>query len=95
MIDLQQNYGDKIQFQTLVQDYYVLCTHQNHITADDFSAPHIGVSSRREGILLEDIHLNKKKQNRQIFLRYLTLFHCVANFGAIPYCDAEYSQKEF
>ena len=70
VVDLQQNYGDKIQFQTLVQDYYVLCTHQNHITADDFfSAPHIGVSSRREGILLEDIHLNKKKQNRQIFLR--------------------------
>lgn len=70
VIDLKQNYGDKIQFQSLVQDHYVLCTHQKSITTDDFfSAPHIGVSSRRTGILLEDIHLNQKKQNRQVLLR--------------------------
>ena len=70
VIDLEQNYGDKIQFKKLVQDHYVLCTHQSTITVDDFfSAPHIGVSSRRTGILLEDIHLNQKKQSRQIFLR--------------------------
>ena len=70
IIDLKQNYGEKIQFQSLVQDHYVLCSHKSMITVDDFfSAPHIGVSSRRTGVLLEDIHLNKKKQNRQIFLR--------------------------
>ena len=70
VIDLQQNYGDKIQFENLVQDHYVLCTYQSEINTESFfSAPHIGVSSRRTGTLLEDVYLSNKKHSRKIFLR--------------------------
>lgn len=33
------------------------------------SSPHIGVSSRRTGVLLEDIYLNRKDFSRKVFLR--------------------------
>ncbi len=70
IIDLEQGYGDKVQYKNLVQDHFVVCSQQKKIELDDyFSAPHIGVSSRRTGVLLEDVYLNKKKLTRHIFLR--------------------------
>ncbi len=70
IIDLEQSYGDKVQYKNLVQDHFVVCSQQKKIELDDyFSAPHIGVSSRRTGVLLEDVYLNKKKLTRHIFLR--------------------------
>ena len=70
VIDLEQNFGDKIQFEKLVQDQFVVCTQQQSMTEDIYLAsPHIGVSSRRTGVLVEDIYLNRKQLSRQIFLR--------------------------
>ncbi|WP_436915115.1 LysR family transcriptional regulator [Acinetobacter gandensis] len=70
VIDLEQNFGDKVAFQKLVTDEFVVCS--QHTQMDEqcyFSFPHIGVSSRRTGVLVEDIYLNRKKLSRQIFLR--------------------------
>ena len=70
VIDLEQNFGDKVAFQQLVTDEFVVCS--QHTQMDEqcyFSFPHIGVSSRRTGVLVEDIYLNRKKLSRQIFLR--------------------------
>ncbi len=70
VIDLEQNYSEKLVFNRLVEDYFVFCTQQDHLTPEAyFSSPHIGVSSRRTGILLEDTYLSKKDLSRQIFLR--------------------------
>ena len=70
VIDLEQNFGEKIQFQKLLQDQFAACTQQNDMTeASYLSSPHIGVSSRRAGVLLEDMHLNRRQLSRQIFLR--------------------------
>ncbi|MGB8482863.1 MAG: LysR family transcriptional regulator, partial [Acinetobacter bohemicus] len=70
VIDLEQNFTDKIQFKTLVQDQFVICTQQQSMSAEIyFALPHIGVSSRRTGVLVEDIYLNRKQLSRQIFLR--------------------------
>lgn len=70
IIDLEQNYGEKVQYQSLVEDHFVVCTQQSEMNSElYFSAAHIGVSSRRTGMLLEDIHLNRKQFSRQIFLR--------------------------
>ncbi|KAB0628789.1 LysR family transcriptional regulator [Acinetobacter gandensis] len=70
VIDLEQNFGDKVAFQKLVTDEFVVCS--QHTQMDEqcyFSFPHIGVSSRRTGVLVEDIYLKRKKLSRQIFLR--------------------------
>ncbi|MBJ9985216.1 LysR family transcriptional regulator [Acinetobacter sp. S40] len=70
VIDLENNMGGNIGFNPLVSDRYVICTQQNEITQESYqSAPHIGVSSRRTGILLEDIYLNHNNISRHIFLR--------------------------
>ena len=70
VIDLEQNYGEKIQFKTLVQDKFMVCTQLNHMDKHLYlSSSHIGVSSRRTGVLIEDIYLNKKKFTREIILR--------------------------
>ena len=70
VIDLEQNFTEKIQFKKLVQDQFVVCTQQQSMTAEIYLAsPHIGVSSRRTGVLVEDIYLNRKQFSRQIFLR--------------------------
>lgn len=70
VIDLQQNYGEKIDYKTLVQDQFVICTQQASMNSDIyFSSPHIGVSSRRTGALLEDIYLSRKQFSRKIFMR--------------------------
>ena len=70
VIDLEQNFGEKIAFQQLVADEFVVCSQHNEMDEERyFSSPHIGVSSRRTGVLVEDIYLNRKKLSRQIFLR--------------------------
>ncbi len=84
VIDLEQNYGEKIHYQNLEQDQFVICTQQKNMDSDlYFSAPHIGVSSRRTGLLLEDIYLNKKQFSRQIFMRcqhYSTALQVLAQY---------------
>ncbi|CAB1221795.1 LysR family transcriptional regulator [Acinetobacter bouvetii] len=70
VIDLEQNFGEKVQFEKLVQDQFVICTQQQNMNEKIYLAsPHIGVSSRRTGVLLEDIYLNRKQLSRQVFLR--------------------------
>lgn len=70
VIDLEQKLDEKIQFLSLVQDHFMVCTQSPNMDADVyFSSPHIGVSSRRAGVLLEDIYLKRKQLSRQIFLR--------------------------
>ena len=70
VIDLEQHVSEKIHFQKLVQDEFVLCTQQSSINQKSyFSAPHIGVSSRRTGVLVEDVHFNKLQLNRKIIMR--------------------------
>lgn len=87
VIDLEQNFTDKIQFKTLVQDQFVICTQQQSMTAEIyFALPHIGVSSRRTGVLVEDIYLNRKQFSRQIFLRcqhYSTALQILAQQAAV------------
>jgi len=51
--------------------------------AQYLSSPHIGVSSRRTGLLLEDIYLNRQQLSRQIFLRcqhYSTALQVLAQY---------------
>lgn len=70
VIDLEQNIADKIQFERLVQDEFVVCTQLTEMNEQIYLAsPHIGVSSRRTGVLVEDIYLSRKQYSRQIFLR--------------------------
>lgn len=70
VIDLEQNVSDKIQFKKLVQDEFVICTQQTRMDKHlYFSSPHIGVSSRRTGVLVEDVYFNKLKLHRQIMMR--------------------------
>lgn len=87
VIDLEQNFTDKIQFKTLVQDQFVVCTQQQSMSAEIyFALPHIGVSSRRTGVLVEDIYLNRKQLSRQIFLRcqhYSTALQILAQQAAV------------
>ena len=70
VIDLEQNLGEKIQFNKLAQDQFIVCTQQKMMNeAIYLASPHIGVSSRRTGVLVEDIYLNRQQFSRQIFLR--------------------------
>ncbi|MCP5774256.1 hypothetical protein NL389_31010, partial [Klebsiella pneumoniae] len=70
VIDLEQNIAEKIQFERLVQDEFVVCTQLTEMNEQIYLAsPHIGVSSRRTGVLVEDIYLSRKQYSRQIFLR--------------------------
>ena len=70
VIDLEQNIAEKIQFERLVQDEFVVCTQLKEMNEQIYLAsPHIGVSSRRTGVLVEDIYLSRKHYSRQIFLR--------------------------
>lgn len=84
VIDLEQNYGDKINYQNLVQDHFVICSQHTNITSElYFASPHIGVSSRRTGLLLEDIYLNQAQFRRQIFMRcqhYSTALQVLAQY---------------
>lgn len=70
VIDLVQPYQANLQFENLIEDHFVVCTQQAEMDLSLYlSSPHIGVSSRRTGILLEDIYLNRQQLSRQIFLR--------------------------
>ena len=70
VIDLVQPYQANLQFENLIEDHFVVCTQQMEMDLSLYlSSPHIGVSSRRTGILLEDIYLNRQQLSRQIFLR--------------------------
>lgn len=84
VIDLEQKYAEKINYQNLVRDEFVICTqHKQMNQALYFSSPHIGVSSRRTGVLIEDINLNKEQFSRQIFLRcqhYSTALQVLAQY---------------
>ena len=70
VIDLVQPYQENLQFENLIEDHFVACTLQTEMDLSLYlSSPHIGVSSRRTGLLLEDIYLNRQQLSRQIFLR--------------------------
>ncbi|HJF27639.1 MAG TPA: LysR family transcriptional regulator [Acinetobacter lwoffii] len=70
VIDLEQVLGEKIKFERLIQDQFVVCTQQTEMSEHIYLAsPHIGVSSRRTGVLIEDLYLSRKQLSRQIFLR--------------------------
>lgn len=81
-IDVEQNFGDKIMTQTLVQDQFVVCSQQAIMDKKNYlQLQHIGVSSRRSGVLIEDIYLKREQLPRQIFLRcqhYSTALQIVA-----------------
>src|SRR5690606_39834788 len=68
VIDLEQVLGEKIKFERLIQDQFVVCTQQTEMSEHIYLAsPHIGVSSRRTGVLIEDLYLSRKQLSRQIF----------------------------
>ena len=70
VIDLVQPYQENLQFENLIEDHFVACTLQTEMDLSLYlSSPHIGVSSRRTGLLLEDIYLNRQQLSRQIFMR--------------------------
>lgn len=70
VIDLEQDLGEKLQFHSLVSDRFIVCTQQINMSLDLYlSSPHVGVSSRRTGVLIEDVYLKQKQFYRQIFLR--------------------------
>lgn len=81
-IDVEQNFGDKIMTQTLVQDQFVVCSQQTIMDKKNYlQLQHIGVSSRRSGVLIEDIYLKREQLPRQIFLRcqhYSTALQIIA-----------------
>ena len=70
VIDLEHTVSEQIQYQNLVQDRFMVCTAQTKMNEKVYLAsPHIGVSSRRIGILVEDVYLQKKQLHRELFLR--------------------------
>lgn len=70
VIDIEHDLNKAISFDALVCDHYVVCTQQTHLSHESYlAASHIGVSSRRAGLLFEDIYLNKNNISRHIFLR--------------------------
>lgn len=70
VIDLEQDYGSNVQFQALLKDEFMVCTqHIEMNSALYLSSPHLGVSSRRSGILLEDVYLQQKQLSRHVVLR--------------------------
>lgn len=69
-IDLEQDYGEKVQYQTLLKDQFMVCSQLEKMDVETYlSTLHLGVSSRRTGLLLEDIYFNRQNLTRQIFLR--------------------------
>lgn len=69
-IDIEQDFCDKVASQRLVQDQFVVCSQQAQMNAEIYLASaHIGVSSRRTGVLIEDMYLQPQQLSRQILLR--------------------------
>ena len=70
VIDLKQHCPSNIHYQSLIEDHFVVCSQQENVNKTIYlDAPHIGVSSRRTGQLVEDIDLNRQQLSRQILLR--------------------------
>lgn len=70
IIDLEQTVSEKLFFVPLVKDRFMVCSQHTNMNQNTYlSSPHIGVSSRRTGTLVEDIFLQKQKLSRQILLR--------------------------
>ena len=84
VIDLVQPYQENLQFENLIEDHFVACTLQTEMDLSLYlSSTHIGVSSRRTGLLLEDIYLNRQQLSRQIFMRcqhYSTALQVLAQY---------------
>ena len=84
VIDLVQPYQENLQFENLIEDHFVACSLQTEMDLSLYlSSPHIGVSSRRTGLLLEDIYLNRQQLSRQIFMRcqhYSTALQVLAQY---------------
>lgn len=84
VIDLVQPYQENLQFENLIEDHFVACTLQTEMDLSLYlSSPHIGVSSRRTGLLLEDIYLNRQQLSRHIFMRcqhYSTALQVLAQY---------------
>ncbi|ENW07341.1 LysR family transcriptional regulator [Acinetobacter beijerinckii] len=84
VIDRVQPYQENLQFENLIEDHFVACTLQTEMDLSLYlSSPHIGVSSRRTGLLLEDIYLNRQQLSRQIFMRcqhYSTALQVLAQY---------------
>ena len=69
-IDLERSFDQNMAFKPLIQDHFMVCSQlQNMDQHTYFTSPHIGVSSRRIGMLVEDVFLAKRKFSRTIFLR--------------------------
>ena len=69
----------------------MVCTQRTEMNEQIYLAsPHIGVSSRRTGVLVEDIYLSRKHYSRQIFT-LSALFHSPANSGTAKDCHADNS----
>lgn len=77
-IDLEQQFFSKLEFVPLLKDEFVVCTQMTKMDENlYYSSSHIGVSSRRNGILFEDIYLPPQSRHRKILLRcqhYSTAF---------------------
>lgn len=70
VFDLERHIDDKVEFNALMQDQFVVCTQLEHLDQTQYlSSPHIGVSTRRTGMLFEDVYLTKKQISRHIFIR--------------------------
>ena len=83
VIDLKHQVEAPIHFKPLIKDHFVVCTSVSELDLDTYSkAQHIGVSSRRNGTLVEDLFLQKQQIYRQILLRcqhYATALQILSN----------------
>ncbi|WP_122897690.1 LysR family transcriptional regulator [Acinetobacter sp. B51(2017)] len=69
-IDFGPNLYQGLNFSPLFEDELVVCTQQPHLELSTYlNAAHIGVSSRRSGILVEDVLLQAQQIYRQVILR--------------------------
>lgn len=70
VIDLKHDISAPLQFQPLIRDHFVVCTSLESLDLESYrAAQHIGVSSRRNGILVEDIFLQQQQIFRSIAFR--------------------------
>lgn len=69
-IDFGPNLHRGLNFHGLFEDEFVVCSQLPELSLDDYKrATHIGVSSRRSGILLEDVLLQAQQIQRQVIMR--------------------------
>lgn len=69
-IDIEQSFGDKVDSAILVNDHFMVCSQLPTMNAEIYlNSPHIGVSSRRTGVLIEDVYLKRQQRTRHILLR--------------------------